>query len=153
MRCAELTETSAALAIMAPVQCVASLGGSCSARADDAFGHVLPQPRDAGGPGFVAQKAVETFLHEALLPAPDAGVGLAGPAHDLVRDDAVGGEQDDLGPPRVLLRGVAVSDDRLKPPSIGSRNSDGNPRAHASDSHTHETTGIPQGTRTSDFIH
>src|ERR1700756_2861368 len=33
MRCAELTETPAALAIIAPVQCVASLGGSCSVRA------------------------------------------------------------------------------------------------------------------------
>jgi hypothetical protein len=68
----------------------------------------------AGEVGRITKKALEAFLHEASLPAPDAGLGLAGSAHDLVRADAVGREQDDLGLPRMLLRGLAVSDDRLR---------------------------------------
>src|SRR5476649_139986 len=33
---------------------------------------------------LVAQQTVITFLHEALLPAPDTGLRFAGPTHDLI---------------------------------------------------------------------
>jgi hypothetical protein len=75
------------------------------------------------------------------------------PAHDLVRAGAFGEKQNDLGPPVMLLRGIAVPDDRLEPLSIGSRNSDGNSPAHAADSHARQVTGIPLGIQPSDFIH
>ena len=52
--------------------------------------------------------------HEALLPAPDAGLRLAGPAHDLVGAEPVGRQQHDLGPPDVLLGGVAIPHQRLE---------------------------------------
>ena len=45
--------------------------------------------RDARGARFVTQKTIDAFLHEALLPAPDAGLRFARPAHDLVRAHAV----------------------------------------------------------------
>ena len=36
------------------------------------IGNVMFEQLDARGPRLVAQKAIETFLGEALLPAPDA---------------------------------------------------------------------------------
>ena len=86
---------------------------------DHPFRHIRLERLDARGPRLVAQKPVEAFLHEALLPAPDAGLRLAGPAHDLVRAEPVGSEQDDLGPPDVLLWSVAVRNQRLKSSTIG----------------------------------
>ncbi len=40
------------------------------------------------------------------------GLRLAGSAHDLDRADAVGGQKHDLGAPDMLLRGVAIPDQR-----------------------------------------
>jgi hypothetical protein len=94
---------------------------------DDPLGHVLAQRRDGGEACFVAKKAVEVLLREVFLP--NAGLGLAGPAHHFVRPDAIGGKQDNLGPPSVLLRDVAVSEDRPEPLSIGAGNNDGNSRS------------------------
>jgi len=49
--------------------------------------------RDARGPRLVAQKSVHAFAGKPFLPAPDAGLGFAGLAHDRVRPDALGAEQ------------------------------------------------------------
>ena len=49
-----------------------------------------------------------------VLPAPDAGLRLAGPAHDLVGADTVGAREDDRRPPSVFLRGVTVPGDRFE---------------------------------------
>ena len=68
---------------------------------------------DARRPGFVVQQAINTFRGEALLPAPDAGLRLAGATHDRDGAQAVGRIEHDLGAPDVLLRRVAVADDRL----------------------------------------
>jgi hypothetical protein len=51
------------------------------------------------------------------------------------------------------LRRIAVPDDRLKPPTIGGRNRDGNSRPHAADSHARRAMGIPKKIQASDFIH
>lgn len=72
--------------------------------------------------GLVAQKAIEAALGEALLRAPDAGPRLSCAPHDLVGAQPVGGEQDNLGAPEVLLRGVAVCDQCVKGATIGLRN-------------------------------
>ena len=50
--------------------------------------------------GACAAESLSTSsLGEALLPAPDAGLRLARPAHDRDRPEAIGTEQHDLGPP------------------------------------------------------
>ena len=59
----------------------------------DALGHLRAKRRNARGAGLVAQQAVDAFRHEALLPAPDAGLRCAGLPHDLVGADAVGAQQ------------------------------------------------------------
>src|ERR1700722_13215127 len=55
---------------------------------DDALVDRRIELRDARGPCLVAQKTVHAFDGEALLPAPDTGLGLAGLAHDRVSADA-----------------------------------------------------------------
>jgi len=128
-------------------------GRVLESQSNDPFGHILAQRRNAGGARLVTKKAAEAFLHEALLPTPHAGFGLAGPAHDLVRADAIGGKQDDLGPPRMFLSGVAVFDERRQPLSISHRNRDGYSCAHHADTHLRPAPGIPKRTQPSDFIH
>ena len=85
---------------------------------DDAFDRLARDRFDARGPRLVAKQAFEAFFNEPLLPAPDAGLGFARSPHDLVRADPIGGEQDDLGSPDMLLRGVAIFDENLEPISI-----------------------------------
>jgi hypothetical protein len=105
------------------------------AERDDALGDVGLQGRDARRPRLVAQQALIAFLHEAFLPAPDAGLGLAGPAHDLVGTDAGGAQQHDLGPPHLLVGGVAVPRQRHEAAPDGRLESDGYSCSHATDSH------------------
>jgi len=63
-----------------------------------ARGHLRTERRDARGPRLVVQEAVDAFLHEPFLPAPDAGLRLAGPAHDLVGANTVAAREDDRRP-------------------------------------------------------
>ena len=125
----------AALAMAAPVQWVASCGGSVAVRATTRSMTSWPSGANPRRPGLVAQQAVDPFLGEAFLPAPDAGLGLPRPAHDLDRAEAAGRKQHDLGPPGMLLRGVAVADDRLQAAAIDGAESDGDTGAHAPDLH------------------
>src|ERR1700730_4467211 len=81
------------------------------------FGHLGPEWLDARGPRLVAKRALEPFFHKAFLPALDAGLGFASSSHDLVRADPIGSEQDDLSPPDVLLRSVAIFNESFEPPS------------------------------------
>ena len=76
-----------------------------------ALGDLRRQRRDARRARLVAQQPVHALLHEALLPAPDGGLGHAGLPHDLGRAAAFGGQQHDPGAPDVLLRAVAVDGD------------------------------------------
>jgi hypothetical protein len=104
------------------------------------------KPGNPRGPRLIPQEAVGTFFHEALLPAPDAGLGGAGPAHDLVGADVVGAQEHDGRSPSVLLRGVAVLGDRLQPTAIWSCELDRNPGAHARGLHARKPKEIPIGT-------
>jgi len=89
-----------------PVGC---LGGRDSlGERHDAFGDARPQRRDARGACLIVQEAVVTCPHEAFLPAPHTGLRLAGPAHDLIGANTVRAQKDDLSPPDMLVRGVAV---------------------------------------------
>lgn len=105
MRRTALAQISASFAIMSAAQCVVSAGGSSSVSATTR--------RNARGPRLVAQQPFKAFLSEALLPAPDAGLGLAGPPHDFDGANTVGAQQHDLGTPDMLLRTVAVADQAI----------------------------------------
>jgi len=92
---------------------------------DDAPNRFRRQRRLAG-----RQQPVDAILHETLLPAPDDGFGLARPPHHLERAAAVGGGQNDPGPPHMLLRRTAICHDRLKPTAIFRRDVDDDPCSH-----------------------
>jgi len=109
---------------------------------DDPIDDRLVQRRDPRWARLVAQQAVDAFLHEALLPAPDHGLALASPLHDRRRSQAIGGQQDDPAAPDVLLRAVTVSHHRFQAGSVGGIDSDGDSLAHSRDSHTRESPGI-----------
>ena len=129
---------------------VRRLGGG---ERDHFVDHLLAEWLDPRGAGLVAQQAVDAPLSEAFLPAPDAGLGLACPTHDLDGAEAVGREEHDGRPPNLLLRRVTVTDDRLKPAAIASLQRDRNPRAHAQDSHAPNSVGIPCRIHPSDLVH
>lgn len=59
-------------------------------------------------PAAVAQETFDAFCGEALLPAAYACLRFTGLAHDLDSPDAIGTQQDDLGPPDVLLGRIAI---------------------------------------------
>ena len=120
---------------------------------DDALGDGRIELRDARATRLVAQKPVHAFGGETLLPAPDAGLGLAGFAHDRVRPGPIGGQQYDLRPPNVLLGSVAVLYQAAKPIKVGGRDRNGNAGSHAPDSHAASPTGIPIGILMLDFVH
>ena len=99
------------------------------------------------------RETLEALPHEAFLPAPDASLGLAGPLHDLIGAESVRAQQDDLSPPDLLLRHIAIPHERRQTETIGWSNDDGNTRSHAPDSHAIGSSGIPQGIQMSDLIH
>ena len=75
---------------------------------DNPCGDVIAQRLDPGRPRLVTQQAFKPFRGKPLLPAPDAGLRLAGLTHNCIRARAAGAEQNDLGTPYMLLRSVAV---------------------------------------------
>ena len=119
----------------------------------DAFGDVRSQRPDARGARLIVQETIITFLHKAFLPAPDTGLRLAGPAHDLIGANTVFAQQDDLSPPDMLVRGVAISREHLHTAAIGRLERDGNSGSHVPDSHAFRPAGIPSGIQMSDAIH
>jgi len=98
----------------------------------------------AGRTGNVALEAIDTFVDEAFLPAPHTGLRLAGRRHDRRGAKTVATEQDDTGPPNVLLRaqrrrhnatqalavgfGQRQSNTIAHPPRIAHRQASGNPQ-------------------------
>ena len=110
------------------------------------LGHLGTQGRNPRRARLVTQKPVDAFLHEPLLPAPDAGLRLARPAHDLRRADAVRAQQNNGRPPHMLLGGIAVPHHAFETDAILGTDCDGYSTAHAPDSHTQPTTGIPKRT-------
>ena len=120
---------------------------------DDALGRLGAQGLDARGTRLVAEQSVESLLDEAFLPAPNTGLGLASSPPNLIRADAIGGQQHDPRPPNVLLRRVAVLNQGFEPTNIGGRNGERFSSAHRSDSHDAPALGIPRGIQMSGSIH
>src|SRR4029453_5174950 len=113
MRWTELTLIPTALAMAAPVQWVACAGGPAKVKATTRSaisglnggmrdGRVL-SPHHPGSP----------LGAKPPLPTPDDGLSLSGPPHDLGGAVPGGCQQDDLGPPDMLLRAVPVGDNCL----------------------------------------
>jgi len=119
----------------------------------DGGGAVVGHRRHAGRSRLVAQKACDALLHEPRLPAPDRGLRRAGRGHDAVRPDPVGAQQHDPGAPDMLLRRVAIRDQRLKPLPVRLAEGDGYVLAHAPDSHAPMSRGIPSRTHPCRSIH
>ncbi len=100
------------------------------------------QGRHPGLAGLVAHQPGHAFAHEPLLPAPDAGLGHLGAAHDLRRAAARRRRQDDPRPPDMLLRAVPIRHDPLQPATVRSAHLDADPFAHAATCHTSHAKGI-----------
>ena len=102
---------------------------------------------------LITQKTVVTRPHKAFLPAPHTGLRLAGPAHNLIGADTVCAQQDDLGPPDMLMQCVAIPYDRAQTAVINRLEKNGNSGSHAPDLHATSQTGIPSRIQISDLIH
>jgi hypothetical protein len=76
------------------------------------------------------------------LPAPHGGLAGAGTVHDLGGAAAISGQQHDVRVPNVLLRAVAIRHDRRKSLAVVGYDVDGDPGAHATDSHAARRRGI-----------
>ena len=127
---------------------VGRLAGRIAGRPfDHARDHRLVQGRLARRPGLVAQQTIDAGLHEALLPAPDHRLALAGLSHDRGRAQPVGRQQHDPRPPYLFLRAVPIGDDRGQSPAILDTNVNDDSRAHRANSHERYTWGILKGTR------
>ena len=109
---------------------------------DHPIDHGRRQGRQPGLAGPVAHQPGHAFAHEPLLPAPDAGLGHLGPAHDLGRAAARRRRQDDPRPPDVLLRAVPIRHDPLQPATVRSAHLDADPFAHAAACHASHAKGI-----------
>jgi len=135
-----------------PVQWVVSPGGSLwgSARTHSATAGGSAQPATGASCRATARRHL---VHEPLLPAPQAGLALAGAPYDLVGAQTSGGQQHDPRSPHVLLRAVSGRHDPLKPSTIGGIHIDDDPYAHPADSHAGEPMGILRRTLPSDLFH
>ena len=102
---------------------------------DDALANGGRERRNTRRPRPVVQQALDTRLHEPLLPAPQAGLALGRLPHDLVGAQTIGGQQHDPRAPHMFLGAVPIRDDRFKTSTIGGFHIDGDPGAHPADSH------------------
>ena len=86
---------------------------------DNPCGDFIAEWLDYGKAASVTQQAFKPFRGEPLLPAPNAGLRLAGLTHDCICARATSAEENDLGTPYVLLRSVAVLDQSQQLATVG----------------------------------
>ena len=87
--------------------------------------------RLAGLPSLVAQEPVDAGFGVALLPAPDRRPADSGVSGDLGHFQPLGRVQDEPDPRRLLLRPVAIGQDRRQALAIRSRDQDTHGLRHA----------------------
>ena len=111
-------------------------------RATTRAADLLSERRDARRPGLVAQQPVDALCGEALLPAPDRGLDVAGPAHDRVvpSPSAVSST---IPARQTCFCGVLRSATRASAAVVGGGEHDRDPGAHAPNSHAKTSDGIP----------
>ena len=78
----------------------------------------------AGFLGLVLEQSRDAGFDEAVLPAPDAGLGELRLAHDRHDAQPLGGEQDDPRPLDDLLGHVAIRRNGFEPRTILARQHD-----------------------------
>ena len=117
------------------------------------FGNIWAQWRDARRSRLVAPQPGSTLGAKPLLPTPDDGLSLSGPPHDLGGAVPGGCQQDDLGPPDMLLRAVPVGDNCLQRGSVGGAQFDLGSFVHSPDSHDRVCRGIRKRIEKSDLVH
>src|SRR6187200_797278 len=142
MRWTEETLTPTALAIAAPVQWVASCGGSVAVSATTWSMTSWPSGGTRGGRVLSRNR-----------PSTPSAAKRSCQRQTQVFDLPVRRQQHDLGPPGMLLRDVAVTDDRAQAAAIDGGEGDGDTRAHAPESHGSNRSGIPSWIQSSDLIH
>jgi hypothetical protein len=120
---------------------------------DHTFSHFGAQRRNARPPCLVPPKASGSFVAETFLPTPDHRLGLAGSLHDLGRAATIGRQKDDLCPPNVLLRAIAVRDHGFKLATVGLAQLNLRSLVHPLDSHTRVRQGIPKRIEVLDLVH
>ena len=99
---------------------------------DDAFGDLRPERREcATAASCRAAGRRRPPASEPLLPAPDGGLALRRPPHDLAGAVPIGGQKHDPRSPDVLLQAVPIRHHRFQTDPVGGRNLDDNPLAHA----------------------
>ena len=103
IRCTVRKDSPVALAIIRPVQWVASPGGSAQVSATTRCTVAVRRARLAGLAGLVAQQPVDAGLGEALLPAPHRRPADPGAPGDLGHVQPLGRGQDDPSPRHMLL--------------------------------------------------
>jgi hypothetical protein len=134
-----------------PVGC---LGGRVGlGERHDVLGDVCSQRRDARGSRLITQQAVVAHPHEAFLQAPRTGLRLSGPAHDLVGAEADSAQQDDLCPPDVPMRRIAIPRECGQTAAINRLECDGNSGSRPPDSHASSQARNPSKFQISDLIH
>jgi hypothetical protein len=153
MRCTDETLMPTALAMAAAVQWVASCGGSVAVSATTRS--MIAWPSGATREGRVLSRSRPSTPSSAKRSCQRQTqvFDFASAAHDFDRAEAAGRQKHDLRAPDMFLRSVTISYDRLQAAASGGAERDGNPRAHAPDSHAPNPTGIPKWIQPSDFIH
>ena len=68
--------------------------------------------------GLLAEQTVHAALHKAVLPAPDAFLGLARRRNNCHRAKAIAAQNDNPATPDMPLRGRWMGDDRIKTGTI-----------------------------------
>jgi hypothetical protein len=130
MRCTDRKLTPAAFASIRPVQWVASPGGGDSAKSTTRWAVVTGS---GGLPGLRVLSRVRLATpsrHETRLPPPYHRLGLADRRMISAVPAAVGGGKNDFGAANMLLRRVAIADNRLKPTTISRHDVDDNSCSH-----------------------
>jgi hypothetical protein len=123
--------TPTALDMARPVQCVAWLGGSEQVRSIT-LATTLAESGARPGLRVVAQQAVDALLSVSRLSAPDRGsADVRSPRHSLHRQ-AIGRTKDDVRPPHMFERAIAIRDDGQQTLTVfgGRKDTDGWSHAH-----------------------
>ncbi len=92
---------------------------------DDALPRLGAQRLDFARSASCHEAGRRTRPPESVTASANAGLGLGRSPHDLVRADAIGGQQHDFTAPDVLLRRVAALHHGFEPANIGRRNGEG----------------------------
>ncbi len=120
------------------------------------FGRPTGRPSERSRPVLAArgtQNTVNTLGHEALLPAPDPGLGDPRPGHDRLRAMTIRRHPHNPAAPDMLLSRLPPVHHSLEPLAVLIRYGDGNPCAHGPVCHAKRKPGIPKRTPSFRSIH